>query len=355
MKHRAVLALKLLPRLGRIALAVALLGGSAPLVGGPTAHAAQTWQVLAGAESPDKSIQSLEFYTREITVNVGDTVSWTWNGTEPHTVTFVQPGQAPPNPIGAPATPNNSTYTGTQFVNSGLQAKGAPAFAVTFGAPGVFGYVCLLHPRMLGSVTVQPANAPYPRDQAAYNQLAAQQIQAKLAYGQELKNRGLAVAQSAPQHDQVTAGNGDGTVMVSAFLPQAVTINAGQTVTWTNLDTDAPHTVTFGPKPQNPFAPVGLGRQDLVEDTERLSEGTQEQIAVLTRLGFGRLLADRGLAAPVILDDALVYADDDRIERLFMALRTASAHHQVIVLTCRSRLFEALGGTRLRLEPWAVA
>lgn len=102
------------------------------------------------------------------------------------------------------------------------------------------------------------------------------------------------------------------------------------------------------------FSPAGLARDGGTEAAATLSGGTQEQLAILTRLGFGRLLADRGQAAPVILDDALVYSDDTRIERLFEVLRAASAHHQVIVLTCRSRLFETLGGTPLRIAPWKV-
>ncbi len=46
----------------------------------------------------------------------------------------------------------------------------------------------------------------------------------------------------------------------------------------------------------------------------------REQLSVLTRLAFARLLARDGRPAPVILDDALVYSDDDRIERMFDAL-----------------------------------
>ena len=102
------------------------------------------------------------------------------------------------------------------------------------------------------------------------------------------------------------------------------------------------------------FAPSGLARGGGTEATVSLSGGTQEQLAVLTRLGFGRLLAERGQPAPVILDDALVYSDDARIERLFEVLRTAAEHHQIIVLTCRSRVFEPLGGNRLSILPWQV-
>ncbi len=102
------------------------------------------------------------------------------------------------------------------------------------------------------------------------------------------------------------------------------------------------------------FSPAGLARDGSTEAATTLSGGTQEQLAILTRLGFGRLLADRGQATPVILDDALVYSDDTRIERLFEVLRAASHHHQVIVLTCRSRVFQSLGGTPLRIAPWKV-
>nr|PZN84203.1 MAG: hypothetical protein DIU57_08850 [Pseudomonadota bacterium] len=90
------------------------------------------------------------------------------------------------------------------------------------------------------------------------------------------------------------------------------------------------------------------------EQLRALSDGTQEQIAVLVRLAFARLLADAGRPTPLILDDALVYSDDERIEALFQALRHASQAHQVIVFTCRSRTFEQLGGTRLQLVPWAA-
>lgn len=89
------------------------------------------------------------------------------------------------------------------------------------------------------------------------------------------------------------------------------------------------------------------------EPIDILSDGTREQLAVLVRLGFGRLIAESGTAAPVILDDALVFSDDQRIVRMFDALKSASQHHQVIVFTCRQTTFAPLGGTRLSITPWA--
>jgi hypothetical protein len=91
------------------------------------------------------------------------------------------------------------------------------------------------------------------------------------------------------------------------------------------------------------------------EALEILSGGTREQVAVLTRLAFARLLARRGQEVPVILDDALVQTDDARIEAMFTALHRAAQGQQVIVLTCRERAFAALGGQRLVFEGQAGA
>jgi hypothetical protein len=87
------------------------------------------------------------------------------------------------------------------------------------------------------------------------------------------------------------------------------------------------------------------------EPFEQLSEGTREQIAILVRLALAELLCDRGLPAVVVLDDALVFSDDQRMQRMFRVLERAAARLQILVLTCRERLFEDLAGTRLRLEP----
>jgi uncharacterized protein YhaN len=86
-----------------------------------------------------------------------------------------------------------------------------------------------------------------------------------------------------------------------------------------------------------------------------LSGGTREQIAVLARLAFARLLARHGRDLPVVLDDALVFSDDTRIERMFTALTMAGGETQILVLTCRERTFHRLGGTELRLVPWPAS
>src|SRR3546814_7724436 len=75
----------------------------------------------------------------------------------------------------------------------------------------------------------------------------------------------------------------------------------------------------------------------------------RERLSVLTRLAFGRLCARDGKPAPVILDDALVYSDDDRIERMFDALHRQAREQQIIVFSCRQRAFQRLGGNVLQM------
>ncbi|MBY6006244.1 AAA family ATPase [Salipiger bermudensis] len=101
---------------------------------------------------------------------------------------------------------------------------------------------------------------------------------------------------------------------------------------------------------EDSLLPDGLVRQGHVEPLDILSGGTQEQVALLVRLAFARMLQAAGRAAPVILDDALVFTDDDRIERMFNALHRQAADLQILVLTCRQRAFRDLGGRALRFQ-----
>ncbi|QAY95150.1 DNA-binding protein [Methylovirgula ligni] len=98
--------------------------------------------------------------------------------------------------------------------------------------------------------------------------------------------------------------------------------------------------------------PQKIQRNGQDEDVDRLSGGMREQLSILTRLAFARLLARDGRSAPVILDDALVFSDDDRIERMFDALHREARDQQIIVFSCRQRAFSKLGGNVLRATEW---
>jgi len=96
---------------------------------------------------------------------------------------------------------------------------------------------------------------------------------------------------------------------------------------------------------------VGVVRREGYEESfHHLSMGTQEQIAVLVRLAFAEMLVEQGHPATVVLDDALVFSDDRRMDRMFDILNMVGEHVQIIVLTCREQLFEGVGGKHLSLK-----
>ncbi|MEX2643423.1 MAG: AAA family ATPase [Acetobacterales bacterium] len=97
--------------------------------------------------------------------------------------------------------------------------------------------------------------------------------------------------------------------------------------------------------------PTALVRNGQEETFSSLSGGTQEQIALLVRLAFARILAGAGRPAPVILDDAIVYTDDHRIERMFDALTRQAQDIQILVFSCRQKAFRDLGGQSLAIVP----
>jgi hypothetical protein len=107
------------------------------------------------------------------------------------------------------------------------------------------------------------------------------------------------------------------------------------------------------------FAVKSVHRFNAEHAPDLLSTGTIEQIGLLTRLAYGRLLADQGSPVPVVLDDPLAHADDDRLARVFAVLREAAEHHQIVVLSCHQAAFAPLaaspGVNRLELSKWSPA
>lgn len=98
------------------------------------------------------------------------------------------------------------------------------------------------------------------------------------------------------------------------------------------------------------LGPTALHRHGQAEMVEQLSVGTREQLAIITRLAFADLLAERGESTPVVLDDALVFADETRFEAMQLILTRAARRHQIIILTCRPSDFRGLGAPLRRLQ-----
>lgn len=104
------------------------------------------------------------------------------------------------------------------------------------------------------------------------------------------------------------------------------------------------------------LVPTRLRRDGIEEPLSELSVGTREQLAVLVRLALAELLLEREGDAPcLVLDDALVFADESRFETMKTILAKAAERLQILILTCRPRDWLGLPGTVIRLESCRLA
>ncbi|MGQ4597321.1 plastocyanin/azurin family copper-binding protein [Nocardia sp. R6R-6] len=79
------------------------------------------------------TVDDMKFSPAEVTIRVGDTVTWKFDDKVPHTV----------QGIGDKA----------MGINSRIFDRGE--WSYTFTSPGTYRYLCALHPEMRGSVTVE--------------------------------------------------------------------------------------------------------------------------------------------------------------------------------------------------------
>lgn len=164
-----------------VPVAEAVAAGSLPglIEGGPG-------QVIGGAGSEEfPAGLVVSFGPKDVSVAAGESVTWTIIG--PHTVSFgaseaeraavfrspdgsvhVNPdsfgpaggeGQPAPteDPPGPPIAIDGGSYDGSGFRNSGLILSFPPqlySYSLTFTEPGTYEYFCLIHPEMIGTVTV---------------------------------------------------------------------------------------------------------------------------------------------------------------------------------------------------------
>ncbi|MBA2557985.1 MAG: hypothetical protein H0V12_11685 [Chloroflexi bacterium] len=231
-----------------------------------------TWRVQVGGMSHEEMIEAMAFFPEEITINAGDRIFFEFLGF--HTATFSGEQEAPPliipegTALGTPAVEASdgtryavnpaagfpsgpSAHDGTSYLNSGIPDPTMPPFVVEFTQPGTFEYLCLVHPEyMKARVVVQEQGAERPRDQAAYDQQAAEQLEAIFEQGRALIEQYTEEGQATPTADggtvwEVAAGVGEEQAQVLRFLPDRLQISAGDTVRWTNHGGTEPHTVTF--------------------------------------------------------------------------------------------------------------
>lgn len=257
-------------------LVLALSACGSVMTSSQTHQSSSTWSVNAGASSSDFALQGLEYYPAAMTIDAGDTVVWHVASSEGHTVTLLGAGQTkPPLPTQQNLAPaGGSSYDGSTYVSSGLLASGS-SYSLVFPKPGTYIVYCLLHqPEMELVLTVQPTGTLNPQSQAQY----ASQGQAAASADLSLAQGALAQFPYPTGGAHLAAGIAPGLntppipshLTVLRFLDgtsssgTSVTVPVGASVTWTNLTTNEPHTVTFGiagqPFPQlSPFAPPSGG------------------------------------------------------------------------------------------------
>lgn len=246
------------------------------------------WNASVGAQTNDKGIQALAFLPNEIWIHAGDSITWTFQVEEIHTVTFLKADQ--PRPFFVEGCPGFSsdpaTYDGSTCVTTPPMVKGQ-TFTVIFPTAGNFKLTCLVHENMDGRIHVLPTGEPLPHTQAFYDKQAAGQSRELLADGKKDAQGCHAIANSK---QGVTAGTGEiaatagGTSTISAvrFSHDNIQIKAGQTVEWDNQDPVLPHTITFGPAPEDLVSPS----PDVTVDLDGARHATIASTSATTHSGF---------------------------------------------------------------------
>ena len=111
-----------------------------------------------GSANPEVDITNLtpkQWYDpREILVDVNDTIIWTNNDTEPHTVTSGTGG-------GLNSFLSNSKGKPDGLFDTGLFSPGSIT-SIKFNQSGTYHYFCTIHPWMEGVVHVQGNNTNVP-------------------------------------------------------------------------------------------------------------------------------------------------------------------------------------------------
>lgn len=263
--------MKLTKSAGAAALCLLLASGAL------LSQAQQTWQATLGAQSKDMGTQAVAFLPNELWIHVGDSITWTSQSGDIHTVSFLMTGQPLTDfNTGCPGfAPSPATFDGIHCLTAPPLVQGQ-TFTVKFNAVGNFPLICLVHPHMTGVIHVLAKSASLPHDQKFYTKEAADQTKELLADTDGMTGHGNmgGNGQGGDMNDEWSAsvipgkarvaagwgemnGNGGGfqSTAVLRFLNGSVTVHAGDTVEWTVKDAATPHTVTFGPDPDNPGPP----------------------------------------------------------------------------------------------------
>jgi plastocyanin len=262
--------------IGMVGYAIPVYASAAPI---SFAAPARNDSVLVGSENTALGVSIMSFFPQNITIHVGDTVTWIANSHEIHTVTFLagEPlpeviipapdGMASPlqiNPLAAFPTPTDGQYDGNSYLNSGIISTDpgfVKTFNLTFTQEGVYNYVCLVHGALMsGTVTVVGMKQAVPTPAQVRTQ-GLQEL--KAAWTNVPAALAEAKAQAVPPVQNpdgtythtITLGYMSDNIMIMGFFSKMEMVRPGDTVVWQLAPTnDAPHTVTFyNGAPDQPF------------------------------------------------------------------------------------------------------
>ncbi|MEA2718157.1 MAG: hypothetical protein QOJ39_21 [Candidatus Eremiobacteraeota bacterium] len=98
---------------------------------------------------------------------------------------------------------------------------------------------------------------------------------------------------------------------------------------------------------------VRVPETNAIEDIDKLSAGTRDQIALVVRFATARMFAEGLETPPLLLDDPFAFWDTPRIARCLPALVRGATDTQCIIFTASPELADAVettGGTRIELS-----
>ena len=108
--------------------------------------------------------------------------------------------------------------------------------------------------------------------------------------------------------------------------------------------------LVFGPDLAVEVTPeLNIASRTLAGETvpfQSLSSGAREQLSLLGRLACAQLVQP-GEGVPLIIDDALGFADPERLARLGVVLNRVGDGVQTIILTCQPERFDQIGGAHV--------
>lgn len=99
-----------------------------------------------------------------------------------------------------------------------------------------------------------------------------------------------------------------------------------------------------GLSPQTLIRNLASGQTE-VGSVDALSFGAREQLRLISRFAYADLLAAAGKPTLLILDDALVHSDDERLAQMKRVIFDASQRHQVLLFTCHPNVWRDVGAS----------